>query len=1041
LRILGATTQMSVLNNIISCSGAGIGIPVHLLSAANVDTMDRNVFYRRDTSTNNQLINIAGTGFSFANFRGASGLNLSSAFVKPDFRNDTSLYLNSVCFLPSALPSAAVPNDIDGVVRSLTTPVVGAHERQAVNNNLALVRLVNPTSPLTSGPKQVRVLVQNLGANAINSFTIAYLYNGGLPVVQPVLLSSALLPCDTQTIVFGVNLVVGAVDSIANILVYSYSPNSFTDTDASNDTLRIKLFTPLNGNYIIGGPNASFANFREATNALMASGLNGAVTFQVSPGTYTEQVDLQGPITGLNASRRIVFEAFDTSNRVLTFAGNAGAPHTFRISNVPYVTLRNLKIQNTGGAAGWAVHITGNSNGVHIKRCAIDIAGAGTTSTATTFMGISASGSTIATANKFDSLEIDSNTINFGYQSINIFGGSAAIGINNKIRNNQILNAQQYAVYLVFQQTPDVLNNTIISRGATAGVGLYCQNVTTVAGSPSPVRINGNRISNYGTAGIFLTSCTNLTTLKGQMLNNAVGGLVKLAGSNSIYATSSTHWNICNNSINHDFAATTAATAAAIRLVGTATNTQGFSIINNSIAVTGNGIAIPIYTQVLGNIIEMDYNLLFRNDTSTNNVMAFFGANVAANALRGFNNWNRNSLIYRPGYMAANNLAPNPADSFSWSLNGRGIFLPYAPTDINGVQRPSLAWDGAADIGAFEFTPTALAPMARAIPDTALAYTTQVFTFGFDTVAKITWGPTVPGFVEVRQYGGVVPPLNNAASNYMYFHTTISQIPSASIELYYKDAWIGTHTSEAGIWVQQMNSGAGFWNIFTSSTTIDSVRNILNLPVFVTSAAFAHLSGTNGLATSVPVTLSKFTAQKQEQSVLLTWVSASEINSHAYEVQRSLDGKQFYKIAQIAAQGNKLSPTKYALVDRLEGINVKPNGVIYYRLKILDKDATFEFSKMLSVQWKTALEATKVNVFPNPFKNELQIETSSFFDNKLIGLRLFDYAGKLLVEKDIEVMDGERTITVTDFAGLNSGIYLLQINYEGKIETHKLIKD
>ena len=1029
IRMLGATTQMSVKNNIIAVTGNGISIPVHLLLAANVDSMDRNVFYRRDTSTHNQLINIAGTGFSFANFKGAAGLNLNSNFVKPDFRNDTSLYLNTVCFLPAAQVIPAITNDIDGTPRSATSPVVGAHEKDIQNNNLAVISLLNPRGPLQAGTTQMRVLVQNVGSNSINNFTLSYRLNGATPVVQPVTLSSALLPCDTLSVYF-TGVVIAPTDSVVNFLIYSAAPNASTDADPSNDTLRTRLFTPLIGNYIIGGPNAAFLNFKEATDALRSSGVAGPVTFHVSPGVYNEQFTLTGPIAGLNASRRVVFEAYDTTDRILTFAGNVGMPHTLRIANASYVTVRNLKIVSTGAAAGWGVHLTGAANGIHIKNCAIGITGAGVTSTATSFMGITACGATITTANRFDSLEIDSNYINYGYQGINIYGGSGTnIGINNKIRNNTVMSAQHYSIYLVFQQTPELNFNNIFSRGATTGVGIYLQNVTTPAGSLMATRINGNRMANYGTAGLYLATCTNLATLKGSITNNAIGGMVRLAGSNSLYATGSTHWDIAHNSINHDFTTTTAATAAAIRLAGTATATTGISLFNNVIAVTGFGSAIPLYTQVLTNINAMDNNVFYRFDTAANNFMAFLGSNISAQTLRGFNNWNRHTIVYQPSFTSATNLMPDIADSFAFSMSGRAVYVPYAAADISGKIRPSNTWDGVPDIGAFEFTPTGMAPMARAFPDTAVAFGKQVFTFGFDTVASLTYGATLPGFIQVRQHSGVKPPMVDSTQNYMYFYTSFTSAPVAALELYYKDNWKGTHNAETGIWINQMDQGVGVWTVYNTTSSLDTIRNIMGLSAFSASASATYLSGSNGNATTVPVTLMRFTAHKENQKVYLNWITASEINSSEFIIEKSLDGHNFEAIASIAAQGNSSRAHSYRYIDsEINGNETQ----LFYRLKMLDKDHTFEYSNMVAIlEENESLEPTIV-VYPNPFSNHIQVIAAAN-----ASFKLYDVSGK---EISVLFTQNEPEISSANLNSLLPGIYFLTIESNGKTEHRKLIK-
>ena len=1041
IRVLGTSSNISIMNNIISVARTGIAIPVHLLLASNVDSMNRNVFYRGDTSTNNQLINIAGTGYSFANFKGASGFNTNSAFVKPAYKNDTSLYLTSVCNLPAATQLSYVTKDIDGTNRN-NPPVVGAHEKIASNNNMAVLALKLPVSPVVPGSTQVKVLVQNLGGNTVSSFNIAYTLNGGSPVTQLITPGTPLNQCDTMTVTFS-GFTLGINDSIVQLLIYTYQPNSSPDSETGNDTLRQKLFTPLGGNYNIGGPNASFANFQEAANALMASGIKSAVNFNVYPGTYNEQVTLNGPITGSLPGRRITFEGFDSSNRILSYSGNGGAPYTLKINNAPYVSFRNLKIQTTGSGYGWGIYISGASNNCMVKKCAINITGAGTSNTTANFMGINVSGITVTTANRVDSLEIDSNSINYGYQGINLYAGTGtAIGQFNKIRNNIILNSQQYGIYLVYQQTPDISFNTVTNRGSSTGVGIYCQNVTTPATGTVYTIISNNKLSNYATAGIYLNTCTNASaTLKGRILNNTIGGFEKLAAGNSLYATGSTNWYICNNSINHDYITTTATTAAAIRLVGAATATFGITLINNIIAVSGTGTGLPLYTQVVGNVDAMDYNLFYRADT-TNGFLAYLKANIPYGALKGSSNFNKNASIYRPGFTATNDLTPNPADSASWSINGRGTYLAYAPTDITGASRPAINWNGVPDVGAYEFTPTSTPPVAKGYPsDTSYSYSTQSFVFAGDTVAKITWASTVPSYIGVRQYSGVLPPSLDPTKNYMYFYTSITNAPLSAIDVYYRDNWIGTHSLETGLKYEQMDIGAGAWTVYSSFTTLDTVKNSLSMGYFNTPASITYISGTNNNSTNLPVSLIQFNGLKMDNQVMLNWSTASEKNSHYFEIERSMDAKTFSVIGKETAQRNSNKLFSYHHLDPLNGLNLNEISVLYYRLKIYDLDGSFAYSKTIQVNWNEEISIGKIKVFPNPFHEEVYINLTASNADSQSKLTLYDLTGKVLFEKVVSIEKGDITFRIDSTIPLSSGIYFLSLETNESKQVLKVVKE
>ncbi len=1041
IRILGTTSNITIKNNIISISKVSAAIPLHILATTNIDSMDRNILYRADMS-NSQLINLGGTAYTLSNYKGAGGFNSNSTFLRPPFKNDTNLYLQTNCGFPTAEYLSYVTKDINGTTR-LNPPVAGAHELIRQNNNISVVSILQPSSPIAPGSYTMNVLLQNTGGNPVSNFNISYRVNSATLITIPKTLGTPLNPCDSTVIsITGVTFT--SADSIAQLLVYTSQPNGFSDPDPSNDTLRVKLYAPLGGDYTLGGLSAQFATFSDAALALRAGGIYKSVRFIVNAGTYTEQVSINGPISGSSPLNTITFDGVDPLTRTVTYPGNAGIPYTIKIDSAPYVSLRNLSIVSTGATWGWGVQITRNANACKIKNCIVSINGAGTTSTTTNFTPITISGATATTATHADSLEIDSNSINYGYNGINMYAatGVGYIGINNKIRNNNVQNAYQYSIYLVYQQTPEILNNIIPCRGSAVGVGIYLQNVTTPATGNSFTNIRGNKINNYATAGIYLNTCTNsLNTLKGKIINNTIGGLEKLAAGNSLYLTSSTNWSICNNSINHDFATTTATTSSAVRIVGAVSASFGNTITNNVVAVTGAGTGLPLYTQVAGNIDSMDYNLFYRADT-TNGFSMYLGANITLPAFKGNGGFNKNSIIYRPGFTSTTDLTPNPADSAVWSINGRGVFLPYAPTDINGIQRPTNPYNGVPDIGAFELTPTSTPPLAKASPDTIIWGTTQSFLFGYDTVMKISWQASyAPSNIKIRQYSGARPPYADTTKNYMYFYTTFNCGVTFfdSLSYYYRDNWIGTHITEAGIKPWQMDTNTFAWSMFTGTNSIDIARNIIKIPNYFNTGVNRYMTGSDNNSVILPVTFIDLKAYKQQQQVILNWITATEKNTNHFEIERSFDGINFKEIGMLKAKGNSNYLVNYSFTDALTGVTLGSTDIIYYRLKTVDKDGQTNYSKTVSLRWTDQIQNT-FTVYPNPFNSSFTLQVTSDVADGNAKVIVRDITGKELINNVISVALGNNLIDLSLEKSVKPGLYFIELETVNKTSVIKVMK-
>jgi hypothetical protein len=92
----------------------------------------------------------------------------------------------------------------------------------------------------------------------------------------------------------------------------------------------------------------------------------------------------------------------------------------------------------------------------------------------------------------------------------------------------------------------------------------------------------------------------------------------------------------------------------------------------------------------------------------------------------------------------------------------------------------------------------------------------------------------------------------------------------------------------------------------------------------------------------LPVELVAFTATAaSSEAVRLTWTTASERNSAAFEVERSTDGRAFAHIATVRAAGNSSASRRYALLDTQLPAGA---GQLYYRLRLVDTDGTFAYS-------------------------------------------------------------------------------------------------
>lgn len=163
----------------------------------------------------------------------------------------------------------------------------------------------------------------------------------------------------------------------------------------------------------------------------------------------------------------------------------------------------------------------------------------------------------------------------------------------------------------------------------------------------------------------------------------------------------------------------------------------------------------------------------------------------------------------------------------------------------------------------------------------------------------------------------------------------------------------------------------------------------------------------------LPVTGLTFSATKHEKSVKLKWETISELNSSHFIVQKSIDGIMFStEIGTVLSKGNNSGINTYDLLDSFPRA-----GINYYRLKQIDKDGTFNFSKIIAVNFQTT---NAISVYPNPTKDFLIIDLGN------IGLntqyQLFDLSGRII--KASTLLEKYNIISLTY---IPQGTYFLKV--------------
>ena len=197
-----------------------------------------------------------------------------------------------------------------------------------------------------------------------------------------------------------------------------------------------------------------------------------------------------------------------------------------------------------------------------------------------------------------------------------------------------------------------------------------------------------------------------------------------------------------------------------------------------------------------------------------------------------------------------------------------------------------------------------------------------------------------------------------------------------------------------------------------------------------TSDATSDLSITGRLSDniSLPVTLSAFRSQKINNKVTLTWTTQSENNFSHFLLERSTDGRNYEAIANIKGSGN-FSGGGYTYQDAPNLSNPK----YYYRLKMVDNDEKFTYSRVL-VENFTGKKS--IAIYPTVVTgNQVTVVY-----NKVSGkaeMKILASDGKMVKRMNLNEGSGYEMV---DLSGVASGMYVLVLQDAEGIQTSKFIK-
>ncbi|MDO7875264.1 T9SS type A sorting domain-containing protein [Hymenobacter sp. ASUV-10] len=240
--------------------------------------------------------------------------------------------------------------------------------------------------------------------------------------------------------------------------------------------------------------------------------------------------------------------------------------------------------------------------------------------------------------------------------------------------------------------------------------------------------------------------------------------------------------------------------------------------------------------------------------------------------------------------------------------------------------------------------------------------------------------------------------------------------------------------SQLTVWVSS-SGGSGFEN--KGRERINPSGNRLTQNIIKSFATFTI--GEN--ETPLPVEFTYFTAVRERTGALLNWGTAMEKNNAGFEVQVSLDGREFRTLTMVNSKNpNSSSATHYSYTDA-----TATSGIRYYRLRQVDTNGAFAYTPVRVVDFggkSDAVVSSTSSVFPNPFRDgdQLSVNVQSGVAGNAV-IQVTDAMGREITRQKAEVSVGSSTMQLPSLDNKPAGVYIVRLALpSGTTQTIKIQK-
>jgi parallel beta-helix repeat protein len=595
--------------------------------------------------------------------------------------------------------------------------------------DVAAISVDAPSSPATTGTQDVKLTFQNVGSETLHKITMNWQVN---QVSQtPFVWTGTLMPGNVAD-----SITIGQFNFISGpsaIKVWTSGPNDSTDVNPSNDTTLSTIIActgPLHGTFVVGGSNPDFLTLNDAVYAIENCGIDSPIVFNIAPGTYAEQLDIDN-IIGASDTNTVTFQSLsgDSTSVILQYNVSSSTDnYVVRLNSASHIHFRNITVSALGQTYGRVFVFQANASSNLVENCLLTMLPGYNYQTAGFYFN-----NTVSSDNR-----IINNDISNGYYGIYLRASMGTPGRRNQIIGNRFHNFIYYGAYMQYQDSLIVESNVFANDTSVNYV--YPMYLYYVSG---PFEVNKNIIRAHASGSVTamrIYYCDGTAVKPGLISNNMISCTGSASSSYGFYDYNSSHVNFYFNSINISSASSQNSRAIYIY------SGNNMALKNNIISNMAGGYTYYIYQTT--SISQCDYNNLY---TSGPNFAYWQGLRSSFAALKSASGKDLHSISTIPSFKSSSDLHMS-----NGSMNTKGIVIASVLDDIDNELRSTIAPAIGADekpmiphdAGVF----AVLSPNNPSAENDTIAVTVVLKNYGLDTL---------PAFVYSYSLNGVNGPTQN----------------------------------------------------------------------------------------------------------------------------------------------------------------------------------------------------------------------------------------------------------------------------------------